>query len=180
MIAHLLGNGPSRSQFSLGVEPKGDLFGCNLSDFSLPLVATFIMDLVVVNNISNNGIALPWPAVVPQALVRTAQRCEPPIKIHSTVAMTVRNGQSTGHKAAVWLLENGYKEIHFWGFDSMFANTVTSDTHQKIPEGISTIKNVPRWRANWDLIKSHKLAKEATLVFHAPIAQPDRAPASEA
>ena len=43
-IAHVLGNGPSRKDFVN--EPFGDVYGCNLSDFSLDLKATFIMDAV--------------------------------------------------------------------------------------------------------------------------------------
>ena len=59
MIAHILGNGPSRKDFIN--TPHGDIFGCNLSDPMLPLKATFIMDKVVINHIHNNKLKLNFP-----------------------------------------------------------------------------------------------------------------------
>lgn len=153
MIAHLLGNGPSRSQFP--AKSEGDIFGCNLSDFSLPLKATFIMDKVVIDHIHNNRVMLPFPLICPQSLAKIVRQCPTSPTIYDVIPRNLLNGESTGHRAFEYLVDQGYTEIHLWGFDSINVNTIASDSHQKIPSGIFFPGNLPKWRSTWNKLFSH-------------------------
>jgi len=164
MIAHILGNGPSRKHFIN--TPEGDIFGCNLSDSALPLKATFIMDKVVINHIHNNKIKLNFPVIIPNEIRTIATQCPyPPIILH-TMHEKLKAGESTGHRGVLWLMKNGYKEIHMWGFDSMKKDSVESDTHQLIPEGPHCETNYKKWRVTWDKLLKGEDSKGVGVVIH--------------
>lgn len=146
-IAHLLGNGPSRKSFVQ--DPIGDAYGCNLSDDSLNLTATFIMDAEVFEHLQRSGHRPPWPIICPERWVRPCSKMYPPIKVLDTLPRISYNGENTGHHAAIWLADHGYDKIHLWGFDSLREDTVESDSHQKIPGAIWTKNNIPKWRTHW-------------------------------
>jgi hypothetical protein len=166
-VAHLLGNGPSRSEFRN--EPAGDLFGCNLSDFTLPLKATFVMDKVVIDNIHNNKVEVPFPVVCPEVLVKLLRACPTQPRLFDTVKTNLTNGESTGHRAFMYLVENDYTEIHLWGFDSVFRDVIASDSHVKIPEGVFTERNIPRWRNLWGKLFALPQVKDKVKVtIHRP------------
>ena len=164
MIAHIIGNGPSKKDFKN--DPEGEIFGCNLPDPGIPFKATFIMDKVCIDHIHNNKIKLDVPVIVPFCLKKLVVRCDPAPVVYDTIQNGVHNGQSTGHKGVVYLLESGYTEIHMWGFDSLFRETVESDTHQKIPEGPVAPNNWKPWRKNWEKIFNHELGKKCKFVIH--------------
>ena len=167
MIAHLLGNGPSRSQFIN--EPFGDIYGCNLSDFSLPLKATFIMDKLVVTKIANEKIMIPWPMIMPRVqskFLKAWKDC--PLTVAHTFERNLAGGESTGHRGFTYLVDQGYKEIHLWGFDSIKKDTVASDSHVKIPEGPFTERNIPKWRNRWKMLLNEPRAKNLKVVVHHP------------
>lgn len=162
-IAHVLGNGPSRGAFVN--DPIGDAYGCNLSDFSLDLKATFIMDAVCANHIHNNRVHLPWPVIVCSAHERTMKHCDPKVSVLETIDEHLENGESTGHRALKWCMIR-YDEVHAWGFDSMWKENVNSDSHTKIPEGIHCDRNYRSWRKNFE--KLEKEFPRVKLVFHRP------------
>lgn len=166
MIAHLLGNGPSKKDFIN--EPSGDIYGCNLGEPTLPLKAVFIMDKLVIDHIDVHKPQMPYPVIVPYMLKRrTEQVKDPRVVVLDTVPTPLRSGESTGHKAMSYLLAR-YTEIHMWGFDSLRLDTVKSDTHEKIPNGPADPKNYLRWRKSWDPI--FRSAEEAgkKIIIHYP------------
>ena len=164
-IAHVLGNGPSRKDFVN--EPFGDIYGCNLSDFSLPLKATFIMDAIPVRHIHNNRLALPWPVIVCVSHVREINRCDPKIEVLDTIPKNLANGESTGHYAVGWCMAR-YDEVHVWGFDALWQNNVDSDSHVKIPEGVHWDNNFRHWRRNWEKLLKEPAAQKCRVVLHRP------------
>ena len=164
MIAHILGNGPSRKDFIN--TPHGDIFGCNLSDPMLPLKATFIMDKVVINHIHNNKLKLNFPVIIPNAIKKITLQCNPAPEIRDVMHHQLRAGESTGHRGVFWLMQNGYTEIHMWGFDSMKKDSVESDTHQKIPEGSFCPTNYKRWRKSWDTLLKSDSSKKCKVIIH--------------
>ena len=166
-IAHLIGNGPSKSLFTN--DPSGDIYGCNLGEPSLPLVATFIMDKLVIHHIHNNAIKLNYPVIVPEGYTNSVRGVTSvKLELFDTIPELLKNGESTGHKGAEYLIRKNYQEIHFWGFDSMFRDTIESDTHQKIPEGPACENNYKRWRRSWDPIFDLAKSRAITLVTHKP------------
>ena len=166
MIAHLLGNGPSKKDFTN--DPVGDVFGCNLADAHLPLKATFIMDRVVVDHIQENKVKLNFPVVIPESLSYRIKECNPRIDIYGIVYKDLENGESTGHHAVQYLLKKGYIEIHMWGFDSLYKESIESDSHVKIPEGPFCTSNWKKWRTNWDKIFNSELGQKCKFVIHRP------------
>ena len=164
MIAHILGNGPSRKDFIN--TPHGDIFGCNLSDPMLPLKATFIMDKVVIDHIHNNKLKLNFPVIIPNGIRKLVNQCDPAPKILDVMDHQLKNGESTGHRGVSWLIQNRYTEIHMWGFDSMKKDDVESDTHQKIPEGIFCPTNYKRWRKSWDTLLKSDSSKKCKVIIH--------------
>jgi hypothetical protein len=166
MIAHLLGNGPSKKDFIN--DPSGDIFGCNLGEPTQPLKASFVMDKLVIDHIADNKLALPYPIILPHALRRRAEQVkEPDLKVLDVVPTPLRSGESTGHKAMVYLLER-YDEVHMWGFDSLKVDTVKSDTHEKIPKGPADPKNYLRWRKAWQEIFRTAEERKKRIVIHYP------------
>jgi hypothetical protein len=164
-VAHVLGNGPSRKNFVN--DPQGDVYGCNLSDFALPLTASFIMDKVAIDHIHNNNIKLPWPIILPWALDRIASQCPYPPQVIDRLDTVLKNGESTGHYAVGYCIRR-YKEVHLWGFDSMKKDSIESDSHEKIPEGPRSAKNYLSWRDNWERLWRTKAAQECKIVIHSP------------
>jgi hypothetical protein len=164
MIAHILGNGPSRKEFKN--DPVGDIYGCNLSDPSLPLKATFIMDKVVIDHIHNKKLKLNFPVIVPNGIRKLVNQCDPAPEIRDVMHSQLKSGESTGHRGVFWLMKNGYKEIHMWGFDSMKKDSVESDTHQLIPEGPFCTTNYKKWRVNWDKLLKGEDGMGVNVVIH--------------
>lgn len=162
-IAHVLGNGPSRKDFVN--EPFGDIYGCNLSDFDLPLKATFIMDAVCVNHIRNERVQLPWPVIVCTSHVNVLKRGTPKVEIMDIIYKNLENGESTGHYALRWCASR-YDEVHVWGFDSMWQTNVDSDSHVKIPTGIHCDGNYKAWRRNWDKVINEY--PKCNIILHKP------------
>jgi len=164
MIAHILGNGPSRKDFIN--TPQGDIFGCNLSDPTLPLKATFIMDKVVIGHIHNNKLKLNFPVIIPNSIRKLVNQCDPAPVILDVMDPQLRPGESTGHRGVLWLMQNGYAEIHMWGFDSMKKDSVESDTHQKIPESPFWTTNYKKWRVTWDKLLKGDDSKGVKVIIH--------------
>jgi len=164
MIAHILGNGPSKVNFR-GF-PVGDIYGCNLADADRNLTATFIMDKVVLVHMQNNNLRLNFPIIISQSLASIARRCNPKPEVLDTISAEIQNGESTGHHGVQYLLKKGYTEIHMWGFDSLYTESIASDSHTKIPEGIHWDDNWKRWRVNWDKIFNSELGKKCKFEIH--------------
>jgi hypothetical protein len=164
MIAHILGNGPSRKDFIN--TPQGDIFGCNLSDPTLPLKATFIMDKVVISHIHNKKVVMNFPVIIPNGIRKLVNQCDPAPVILDVMHAQLKTGESTGHRGVFWLMKNGYKEIHMWGFDSMKHDSVESDTHQKIPEGPFCATNYKKWRVTWDKLLNGDDGKGVKVIIH--------------
>lgn len=160
MIVHIIGNGPSKKDFTN--DPVGDVYGCNLSDLDRDLTATFIMDKVVLHHITNNGLKLKFPVIIPDAYRRIAGN----LVILDTIPTLLENGESTGHHGVQYLLRKRYKQIHLWGFDSLYTESIESDSHTKIPEGIHFDSNWRRWRNNWDKIFNSDLGRECQFIIH--------------
>lgn len=148
MIAHLLGNGPSRSFYS---DRDGFILGTNLSDSTLRLDASVCIDKEPLEVLANKEQPVPAPFIIPTGLFKFFRQCQarnPEIKLHSRIER-LRSGNSSGHNGLKYLIDHNYKEIHVWGCDSIFHDHVKSDTHAKVPRGIVTEKHWERWRKNF-------------------------------
>jgi hypothetical protein len=162
--AHLLGNGPSKKLFER--VPDVPVFGCNLGDDRIQLEAVFIMDQTVINHIQNNAVAMACPIIVPGSMESHVRKYVKTATVYDTVDRELVNGESTGHKAVEYLLKKGCREIHMWGFDSLYESNVLSDTQAKIPGSIAVQENYLRWRERWDQIFESEDAQQSIFFIH--------------
>lgn len=125
------------------------------------------MDAVAVNHIHNNKVKLPWPVIVCVSHLPTIKRCNPKVEVIETINKNLTNGESTGHYAVGWCLSR-YDEVHVWGFDSLYRDTVESDSHVKIPEGPFNKKNFGPWRKNWEKLLKDPSAQSCKIIPHPP------------
>jgi hypothetical protein len=154
-FAHLVGNGPSKKEFTEGWHhlADGDLYACNLPDDGpRTYKATFIMDRNVLEFIRDNKLKFKVPIIIPRAIIPSLVECDPQPEVYAYLSKEIQNGESTGHHAVMWLLDQGYTEIHLWGFDSLYKETVESDSQIKMPNSISNPNNWTRWRELWKKI----------------------------
>jgi hypothetical protein len=177
MIAHLIGNGPSKAHFKN--EPFGDIFGCNLGQPGLPMKAVFIMDTDVINHLDQTKTDIGFPVIAGKRILRFINshsrfKESPRPNVVDTVGRDIRRGENTGHVAFEWLLEHGYTEIHMWGFDSLKADTVVSDTHQKLIKCTFSDRLIRPWRDNWDKLFQSEKAKGKNIFLHFDVQNVDK------
>jgi hypothetical protein len=151
MIAHIIGNGPSKAHFKN--VPEGKVFGCNFASEDLDLVATFIHDNRVFEHIIRHNMKLKWPVINRDTQFRRFGNCGGRITVKDTYYPNP--GESTcssGHMALLWFLSKGYNEIHIWGFDSLTSSIVDSDSKGKIDGSNPNAQLLPKWKARFDEI----------------------------
>jgi hypothetical protein len=169
MIAHLVGNGPSKAHFKN--DPEGHIYGCNLGQPGLPMRAVFMLDTDVINHLDQTKTDLGFSVIAGRRLVRFINsnsrfRESPRPEVVDTINRDIRRGENTGHVALEWLLEHGYTEIHMWGFDSIRQDTVASDTHQKLVKCSFSEKLIKPWRETWDKLFQSEKAKGKSIFVH--------------
>lgn len=169
--AHVVGNGPSYTNFN---KIDGDDFvvGCNITKINAD--ATTLSDLRLAYRVRTElrtylRKLITCPVIVNQKVydwLQTDKGKEAELEvidIYNTYGYQSFE-LSSGHYAAMWLIDQGYDEIHVWGVDSYFDNHLRSYTDQLVD---ASIKNYPdamavvadRWRAKWD---------ELPVIIHAP------------
>ena len=153
-VGHVVGNGPSRKHFKK-FDQNNFVVGCNLSDRSLPLDATVVIDPAVINHIINNQIDYLPPLIITQGVKKIINKNNFDVPV-STVLDTRSKGNSSGHFATDYLLHRGYTHIHMWGCDSLFEDTVESFTREQIPNEPANSKNWKRWRNAWHNVFAEK------------------------
>ena len=169
MIAHLIGNGPSKTHFKN--EPFGDIFGCNLGQPGLPMKAVFILDTDVITHLDVTKTDIGFPVIVGKRILRFINsqnrfKESPRPNVVDTLDRTIRRGENTGHLAFEWLLEHGYTEIHMWGFDSLKHRTVASDSHTKLIKFTCSDRLIDPWRETWKKLFQSEKVKEKHVFVH--------------
>lgn len=150
MIAHLVGNGPTKQFFKN--EPAGNVFCCNFGSPNIDCLATFIHDKKPLMHILNTNTAFHLPIIyrsrykslIDQLISKNLIMRE---KV-SPLCDTIRE-KSSGHDGLLFLLRqsnNKYNEIHMWGFDSLVTGKVTSDSKEKIRGSCPNQSRVPIWQ----------------------------------
>ena len=164
MIAHIIGNGPSKVHFKN--EPKGKVFGCNFASDDLELTATFIHDNRVFEHIIRHNMKLKWPVINREQQLYKFSNCGGRIVVKDTYYPFNRETTcSSGHMGLMWLLSKGFTEVHIWGFDSLTSSIVDSDSKGKIDGSNPNAQLLPKWKKRFDeIFKQYKDCKRKIFI----------------
>lgn len=154
MKAHILGNGPSIDLY----EPQdGFIIGCNFQQFKCDI--NVLLDCRPFMVYKGNRDLLPnrklitskyaWPTIEEQDLVHEFE--------FLYVLPYLEKYVSAGHVATQWALENGYDEIHLWGFDSIWADTQETKTDVLVQRSRAQFDLYIHWREKWQPFKEHNI-----------------------
>ena len=181
-LAHVVGNGPSWVDFKR-ISDDDFVIGCNVTKVSDADV-TMMSDISLCNQIQHHRrhkrkpILPDLPPVIANPgvvewLNNSVNDCHGMVLFSTyTRPEGVRSLEmSSAHFAVLWLIDNGYTDIHVWGIDSYFKNHIYSHTDnikmsklKKDPERVSEVAN--GWKDKWDEILNNNPAVK--IVLHGP------------
>jgi hypothetical protein len=161
MIAHIIGNGPSWTDFD---KSEGDVYGCNMGHEDLNMIAVFIHDGRVFRHIAKEKIKMPFPVVAEQKFRKLAP--ESLVSFFDFLTDDCKE-RCSGLDALHYLMRKGiYHTIHLWGFDSLTHNTVDSVTGMKIPNSRQATSMIDRWKCRFKELSAQAAADGIKVIVH--------------
>ena len=170
--AHMVGNGPSYVNFKK-VDESDFVVGCNLPQ--VPTDLTFIHDIRFLNTIRDKGLRLPCPAMVSQKIQNAMSKNKHKYRTLNVKGVIKKrqpiapSSLSSGHHAVLWLIDNGYEEIHIWGCDGLVNRTMESKTDDYVKVSVKSNKkhcerHTQKWINSWkDIVKKNR---KVSFIFH--------------
>jgi hypothetical protein len=160
MIAAILGNGPSReSYFDCNIK-YDKVVGCNVPWTDVDY--TIILDEEVVERWKNEPELITCGAYFSEHAWR---HIESPLKAESFfeqyklgLVKPLPEYDTSGHVACSLLIKHGYSEIHVYGADSVWSQTLESRSHQffKNHPDVNSNPHIKGWRNRWNkLVDDH-------------------------
>ncbi len=73
------------------------------------------------------------------------------------------NYDSAGHIATRWAINQGYEEIHLWGFDSIWADTQETKTDEIVKRDRQQFDLYIHWRQKWKPFREHNIIVHNTI-----------------
>jgi hypothetical protein len=154
MIGVVLGNGPSKTAY----DRTGDfVIGCNIPDSVNSVDATVICDVEIVWILKNSpNLIGATPLIISTNVYEKMKEFR---IVDDYVILHVfkpRDWYNSAHYAAQYLIDNGCEEIHIWGCDSIFEDTIKSSTDELVKKDMDQERFIRHWRQVWvDIHKSH-------------------------
>lgn len=156
MIAAILGNGPSRFSYLTTEENYSVVAGCNVPwtavDWTVVLDEEVIQRWATTPNLITVPTYFSKHAWMETDAVRKRPQFE---KYFLGLVYPGPEYDTSGHVAASLLIGMGYKEIHVYGADSQWDNTLESASHAMFknhPDPNSSA-HVKGWRNRWKQIQ---------------------------
>lgn len=161
MKAQILGNGPSHRLY----EPQdGYIIGCNFqkhpTDISVLLDCKPFMVYCRNRSILHNRNIITSTYAMHHILKPSNMVDEFNIVYELPY---LEKYVSAGHVATEWALNNGYDEIHLWGFDSIWADTQETRTDEFITRNRAQFDLYIHWREKWQPYKQHNIIVHNTI-----------------
>lgn len=148
MLGTILGNGPSRSSYTR----EGDyVIGCNIPGKDFSVDATVICDEEIVWVLAADPFLVTVPLIVSTKAFEKLKELK--IVQHYDIIQVFRpkDWYNSAHYAADFLAEQGCDEIHIWGCDSIFEQTISSETDSYISkEYMDKSRFIKHWRWAWN------------------------------
>ncbi len=148
MIGVVLGNGPSKKHY----DRSGDfVLGCNIPSEDISVDATVICDEEIVWVLKNDLTLIQIPIIISTKVYEKMK--ELGIVNHFQIhhVFKPREWHNAAHYAADYLINYGCDELHIWGCDSIFQDTVESTTSQHVvKQTTGDDRFIRNWRIVWD------------------------------
>jgi hypothetical protein len=153
MIAALLGNGPSKESYLASSIKYDILVGCNVPFTTVDF--TVVLDEEVIWRWARE----PDLITVPTYFSEHAWRETDAIKkrpffqqYFKGIVKPLPEYDTSGHVACSLLIKEGYKEIHVYGADVMFEDTLESASHKlfKNYPDLNSKAHMQGWRNRWN------------------------------
>ena len=160
MKAHILGNGPSIKSY----EPsEGYVIGCNFQQH--PVDVSVVVDVRPFHVYLGNRSVFQNKPIITSVYAMNGMKhknLEQELDIVYKVQFLDKY-VSAGHVAAQWALDNGYTEIHLWGFDSIWAATQETRTDAIIMRDRQQHDLYIHWREKWQAYKIYNITVHNTI-----------------
>lgn len=161
MKAHILGNGPS---IVLYKPQDGYVVGCNFHEHEVNV--SVLLDCRPFMIYRGNRQLLKTRNIITStyAMHHTVK----PLKMTEEFNILyelpfLEKYVSAGHVATDWALNNGYDEIHLWGFDSIWADTQETRTDEIVPRNRAQFDLFIHWREKWKSYKQYNITVHNTV-----------------
>lgn len=159
MIVHILGNGPSHILY----EPQdGYIIGCNIQTH--PIDISVVLDIKPFHlYLRDRNIFQGKPIITSEYAMHGVRHknVEQELDILQKLEY-LEKYVSAGHIAVQWALEHDYTEIHLWGFDSIWEDTIETKTDQIIPRSRVQDDLFVHWREKWQPFKEYNITVHNT------------------
>jgi hypothetical protein len=143
MLGVVLGNGPSKKAY----DRSGDfVIGCNIPSEDYSVDATVICDEEIAWIIKNDLTLIEVPVIISTKVFEKFKEFKIENKFEILNVFKPKDWYNAAHYGAEYLIGQGCDEVHLWGCDSIFSNTVSSTTGKLIP---STTEGDDRFIRNW-------------------------------
>lgn len=149
MIGVVLGNGPSRDFY----DRTGDIvLGCNIPNDLHSVDATVICDEEIVWIIKNDLTLIQVPVIISTKVYEKLKEFRIVDQFIILDVFKPKDWYNAAHYAAEYLIQNTEcEEIHLWGCDSIFENTVSSTTGKLIQQSTQgDSRFIRNWRRVWN------------------------------
>ena len=149
MLGVVLGNGPSRNHY----DRSGDVvIGCNIPSDEFSVDATVICDEEIVWILKNNLTLIKVPVIISTKVFEKMKELRIDQHFHILEVFQPKDWYNAAHYAAEYLMRiRCDDEIHLWGCDSIFDNTVSSTTGKLMPQTtVGDDRFIKNWRRVWN------------------------------
>ncbi len=148
MIGVVLGNGPSKKAY----DRTGDfVLGCNIPSDNFSVDATVICDEEIVWVLKNDLTLIQVPVIISTKVFEKMKELGIVDNFHIHHVFKPKDWHNAAHYAADYLINYGCDEIHIWGCDSIFQDTVESTTSEHvIKQTTGDDRFIRNWRIVWD------------------------------
>jgi hypothetical protein len=148
MIGVVLGNGPSKSSY----DRTGDfVLGCNIPSIEFSVDATVICDEEIVWVLKNDLTLIQVPVIISNRVYEKMKELGIVDNFHIHHVFKPKDWHNAAHYAADYLMEHGCDEIHLWGCDTIFHDSVVSSTGDYTKQTtVGDDRFLRNWRRVWD------------------------------
>ncbi len=150
MIGVVLGNGPSKKAY----DRTGDfVLGCNIPTDDYSVDATVICDEEIVWVLKNDLTLIRVPVIISTKVYEKMKELNIVDYFHIHHVFKPRDWHNAAHYAADYLIQHGCDEIHIWGCDSIFQDSIESETTKFVEK---QTRGDERFIRNWRVVWNNK------------------------